>query len=284
MSDKNMKMSRYISTEKTGHQYYGTEMEVYESTDECSTCNGVRCEMCRTKYTVTEYYEDENGNEIDQKVIYTGWDKDVAEQYRDGTYGINEKLQIEYYKIEGSHDHITTIDGSEAPNFAKLFTNLFTHYQIADIKEIINRATKHMEQIADDPRRIAYNEMVQYEIQSMYGPMILYIDTYKDEIETKSIRVDICIGMHDHPDQFASFSMLGSREKSTRKFVHMMRVFDKALTMTHFLTEIGCPQSVRLEAIHKISAVENCGWIIKPGFLSPKLQEQKIQFGEKIIR
>ena len=246
MSDKKEKVSRYISTEKTGHQYYGTGMEVYESTDECGTCNGVRCEMCRTKYTVTEYYYDESGGETGDKVIYTGWDKEVAEQYRDGTYGINEKLQIDYYKIEGSHDHVTTIDGTEAPNFAKLFTNLFTHYQIADIKEIIGAATKHMEQVADDPRRIAYNEMVQYEIQSMYGPMVLHINTYKDDIETKAIRVDISIGVQDQPELSTNFSMLGSREKSTRKFVHMMRVFNKALIMTHYLTEIGCPQSVRL--------------------------------------
>lgn len=39
--------------EKTGHQYYGTEMSIYEAADNCGTCDGVNCDFCKTMMRVS---------------------------------------------------------------------------------------------------------------------------------------------------------------------------------------------------------------------------------------
>lgn len=53
---------------KTRHQYYGKEIEAYEGSANCSTCNGLMCDVCKTYYVV-------EGN---NKYIYIGRDKDKA--------------------------------------------------------------------------------------------------------------------------------------------------------------------------------------------------------------
>ena len=55
---------------KTGHMYRGTYMEAYESVDNCGTCDGARCDICRDIYEVEEY--------PDEKIIYRGPDKEKA--------------------------------------------------------------------------------------------------------------------------------------------------------------------------------------------------------------
>lgn len=41
-----------ISREKTGHQYYGTEMAAVEDVGNCETCNGARCDSCRERLSI----------------------------------------------------------------------------------------------------------------------------------------------------------------------------------------------------------------------------------------
>ena len=55
---------------KTGHQYFGTFMEAYESTDNCGTCDGARCDICKDMYCVEDFNND--------KLLYYGKDKDMA--------------------------------------------------------------------------------------------------------------------------------------------------------------------------------------------------------------
>ncbi len=59
--------------EKTGHMYYGTSMAIYESTDNCGTCDGVRCETCRTRYIVEDLGK--------EGFVYFGFDKEEAEKH-----------------------------------------------------------------------------------------------------------------------------------------------------------------------------------------------------------
>lgn len=58
--------------EKTGHQYYGTEMMIYEAVDSCKTCDGASCHRCRDKYVVEDWEKD--------KQLYSGFDKAEAER------------------------------------------------------------------------------------------------------------------------------------------------------------------------------------------------------------
>lgn len=58
----------FTGEQKTGHQYYGTEMEAYEGSDNCSTCNGLMCDACKSYYVV----------EDDSKHIYIGRNKNKA--------------------------------------------------------------------------------------------------------------------------------------------------------------------------------------------------------------
>lgn len=58
----------YVSKELTGHMYYRSP---YESSDGCGNCNGARCDICHTKYTVLDL--------ITETVYYSGFDKDKAE-------------------------------------------------------------------------------------------------------------------------------------------------------------------------------------------------------------
>lgn len=58
----------YCSIEHTGHQYYNSP---YESYDNCGTCDGARCDYCKTKYVVKDLHSD--------KVYYEGYDKEKAE-------------------------------------------------------------------------------------------------------------------------------------------------------------------------------------------------------------
>lgn len=51
----------------TGHTHYGSAME---SDDNCGTCDGAKCDSCKTRYRV-EYLKNE-------KIIYSGYDKDKA--------------------------------------------------------------------------------------------------------------------------------------------------------------------------------------------------------------
>lgn len=44
---------------RTGHMYYKTYMEPYESTDTCGTCNGVKCDYCRLRVEVSIFKEDD---------------------------------------------------------------------------------------------------------------------------------------------------------------------------------------------------------------------------------
>lgn len=62
----------YIHMEHTGHQYYRSP---YESCDSCGTCDGARCDVCRTRYIVSDLYLD--------KEYYNGFDKEEAERIRD---------------------------------------------------------------------------------------------------------------------------------------------------------------------------------------------------------
>ena len=41
--------SLIVSIVKTGHIYYNTSMEAYECVDNCGTCDGAKCDFCRTK-------------------------------------------------------------------------------------------------------------------------------------------------------------------------------------------------------------------------------------------
>lgn len=63
-------MSRVPHIELTGHQYYGTSMMAYESVDNCGTCDGARCDTCKTYYVVEDFEQD--------KTIYKGKDKEKA--------------------------------------------------------------------------------------------------------------------------------------------------------------------------------------------------------------
>jgi hypothetical protein len=65
-------MVAILHEEKTGHQYYGTHMAIYESTDNCGTCDGARCDRCKTKYIVEDY--------DNAKLLYSGFDKAKAEE------------------------------------------------------------------------------------------------------------------------------------------------------------------------------------------------------------
>lgn len=55
---------------KTGHYHNRTGLAAYESTDNCGTCDGLLCDICKDVYIV-ETIED-------GKVIYQGKDKDKA--------------------------------------------------------------------------------------------------------------------------------------------------------------------------------------------------------------
>ena len=45
-------------------------MEAYESTDNCGTCDGARCDICKDMYCVEDFNND--------KLLYYGKDKDMA--------------------------------------------------------------------------------------------------------------------------------------------------------------------------------------------------------------
>lgn len=62
----------YMRSELTGHMYYKSP---YESCDSCGTCDGIKCDTCRTKYIVEDLYKN--------KEYYTGFDKNEAEHIRD---------------------------------------------------------------------------------------------------------------------------------------------------------------------------------------------------------
>lgn len=55
---------------KTGHYHNRSGLAAYESTDDCGTCDGLMCDVCRDMYTV-ERLED-------NKIIYYGPDKEKA--------------------------------------------------------------------------------------------------------------------------------------------------------------------------------------------------------------
>jgi len=65
-------MNAILHKEKTGHQYYGTYMAVYESTDNCGTCDGAKCDFCKTLCIVTDFDDD--------KILYKGFDETKAEE------------------------------------------------------------------------------------------------------------------------------------------------------------------------------------------------------------
>lgn len=58
----------HMYAELTGHQYYRSP---YESSDNCGTCDGARCDTCNTKYIVEDFYLN--------KIYYNGFNKDKAE-------------------------------------------------------------------------------------------------------------------------------------------------------------------------------------------------------------
>lgn len=55
----------------TGHMYYGSYMAPYEGTDNCGTCDGAKCDFCKTIYKVVDLYEPDN-------ILYYGQDKQKA--------------------------------------------------------------------------------------------------------------------------------------------------------------------------------------------------------------
>lgn len=59
---------------RTGHQYYGTYMEAYESTDNCGTCDGARCDNCKDIYEVYDY----DIEDTKKQRIYKGTNKEKA--------------------------------------------------------------------------------------------------------------------------------------------------------------------------------------------------------------
>lgn len=58
--------------EKTGHYYKRLHMEAYESVDNCGTCDGVCCDICRDIYVVE--------NVKTCECLYRGADKEKSIQ------------------------------------------------------------------------------------------------------------------------------------------------------------------------------------------------------------
>lgn len=56
--------------EKTQHQYKRLHMDDIESIDNCGTCDGACCDICKTIYVVEDWSND--------KTIYRGGDKEEA--------------------------------------------------------------------------------------------------------------------------------------------------------------------------------------------------------------
>jgi len=73
-------MVKICSIEKTGHVYYGTSMMQYESVDNCGTCNGTKCAICKDKYIVENFALDESEKALEE-ILYSGYDKKKAEEF-----------------------------------------------------------------------------------------------------------------------------------------------------------------------------------------------------------
>ena len=80
----------YMDKELTGHMYYRSP---YESCDDCGTCDGARCDYCKTRYIVKDLDTDE--------YLYNGLSKDDAER-------IYQKHTTKYHDI--MHDIISAYD------------------------------------------------------------------------------------------------------------------------------------------------------------------------------
>ena len=71
----------YMRREFTGHTYYKSP---YESCDICGTCDGAKCSMCKTIYTVV--------NLSTEEIFYEGFDEKEAKR-------VEKELKIDYSNI-----------------------------------------------------------------------------------------------------------------------------------------------------------------------------------------